>query len=153
MDRQGVEVYRTKYNKTEAEGADLCYAELAGADLSYAFLKGAYLTNADLRGANLRGAILKGADLSHADLTGANIRGAVLLRANLTGTKGIVSISGLGHEKRTGYIVGGETPMIRLGCFWGTEKEAKKAIAEKYGPRSTYWKAIKAGLELVNEKL
>ena len=45
--------------------------------------------------------------------------------------------------------------MFKLGCFWGDSIEAKKAVAEKYGKDSAYYKLIDLACNILganNEK-
>ncbi len=72
---------------------------------------------------NLRDADLRNADLYNADLCGADLRGA----------KGIVSLSGIGQEKRFifAYVYNNEI-RIQAGCFNGTVIELIKAVCDKY---------------------
>jgi hypothetical protein len=130
--------------------ADLSGANLRGANLSGANLFGANLSGANLRGANLSDANLRGADLSDADLSdanlsGANLSGADLRGADLRGAESIVSFGPVGRERRIGYAVRHNgNAMVQLGCFWGAEDQAFAAIADKYGPTSTYAAFVRA---------
>ncbi|MGB0817797.1 MAG: pentapeptide repeat-containing protein [Candidatus Puniceispirillaceae bacterium] len=140
------------------EGADLEGAYLRGADLEGAYLEGADLRGADLRGADLRGADLEGADLEGADLRGADLRGAdlegaYLEGADLEGANSLVSFGPVGKKGRIGYVVQHEkTIMVRLGCFWGSEKEAIAAVSKKYGSRSGYAGILRAACKVLKEQ-
>ena len=115
------------------------------------FLKNNYINfkyGADLRGAYLRGAYLRGADLvgaylTGADLTGAYLRGAYLTGADLTGADkntpekikilDFMSVQGLGSLDRQTIFYKTEIGVIvQCGCFYGTEKEFKKAVKERH---------------------
>lgn len=77
---------------------------------------------------------------------------ANLRDADLHGAKHIVSFTGVGGLRRYGYAVRHEKcVMVKLGCFWGTEKEAFKAIGKKYGKRSAYGQIVKAACRVVKE--
>jgi uncharacterized protein YjbI with pentapeptide repeats len=138
----------------DLRGADLCDAYLCDADLRGADLYGANLCDADLSGANLyganlRGANLRGAYLYDADLRGANLYGADLYGANLRGAdlrgadkntptklkiKDFMSVQGLGSNDRVTFFFDTEEIglVIRCGCFYGTEKEFRKAVKETH---------------------
>lgn len=109
---------------------------LAGANLRWANLR-----EANLRGADLIEANLSKANLSKANLIEANLSGANLSKANLRWATGIVAFSCPG-SRRIGYMVAhGDGPMVQLGCFWGTVKEANAAIKGKYADDEPTYKA------------
>ena len=113
-----------KYNLGEADGER---ADLSRADLSEADLIRADLSGADLSGANLSGANLSEANLSWADLSGANLSGANLIRANLSDGVDIISVSGIGSERRmTTYWV--QEDKVWCGCFTGTLAEFRVKV-------------------------
>ena len=101
--------------------------KLYGADLSGANLSGADLYGADLSGANLYGADLSGANLSRAYLSGADLYHANLYRAN-----SIVSVSGVGSERRTVYAWHGPDGwVVRAGCWAGTTAQLRERVAAR----------------------
>jgi len=115
-------------------GADLSEANLSRAELIGADLRGAGLRGANLRGAGLREAELIGADLRGADLSGADLRGAKLSGADLSGAKGILRISGLGHD----IIAVAGCDEVRVGCHSlpiGEWLSRYKAIGKENGYR------------------
>jgi uncharacterized protein YjbI with pentapeptide repeats len=118
-----------------AAGADLSGADLSGADLYRADLTGANLTGADIYHANLYradlfGANLTGADIYHANLYRADLFGANLTGANLHRTRGIVSASGVGSERRTVYAWHGPDGwVVRAGCWTGSTAELRERVA------------------------
>lgn len=130
--------------RADLSGALLNNANLSGAKLSYANLSGALLNNADLRHADLRYANLSYADLSGADLRGADLRGADLCHARLgfnamfAGASGapiyqVVRGCGSRDAALTLFAQGQIANWLFFtGCFKGTEKELREAIAEKY---------------------
>ena len=111
-------------------------ANLSGANLSGANLRDANLSGADLRGANLSWADLRGANLSDANLSGANLRGANLSGANLRGANErevntILSVSGIGRERRqTLFWV--EENRVWCGCFAGTLQDFEEQIEKTH---------------------
>ena len=120
--------------------ANLGGAYLREANLREANLGGAYLREANLGGANLGGAYLRGANLREANLGGAYLGGAYLRDANH-----IMSFGPIGKERRIGTIsIKDNKPLVHLGCFTGSEKDALSAIKKKYGPRSTYASVVRA---------
>jgi len=143
--------------------ADLRYANLRSADLSSANLRSADLSSANLRSADLSYADLRSADLSSADLSSANLRYADLSYADLSSAdlryaEHIIipiTINGLGEECRTGYAIWdneGKEVFVRLGCFWGTQKEALAAISKKYGSKSGYYQVVKGACLIAKER-
>ena len=112
------------------DGRSLYGANLTGANLYGADLTRADLTRANLFGANLTGANLTGANLTGANLTGANLTGANLYGANLTGANGILSVSGVGSDRRTVYACcGPDGWVIRAGCWTGTTAQLRERVA------------------------
>ena len=141
-------------------GADLREANLYGANLSRADLREANLSRADLREANLYGVDLCGANLREANLSRADLReanlsmgvdlcGANLRGADLRGAKGIVSFGPVGGELRIGYMT---SAGVKLGCFWGSYKDALSAVSEKYGEQSAYVQMLKAAKAVLVEQ-
>jgi hypothetical protein len=131
-------------------GAFLSVANLRDSDLSEANLRVANLSGANLICANLICANLSSANLICANLSGANLSGANLSGANLSGAVGISIFGPVGNERRIGYVVKHENgAMVKLGCFWGTEEEASKAIIKKYGEGSTYELFMRAACRVV----
>lgn len=114
------------------------------------------LSYANLSCADLRSADLHYADLSYADLSCANLHYADLSYADLSCAKnGVIPviIGQVGNEIRTGYALW--TPdgvQVALGCFAGTEKEAVKAVSNKYGARSGYVMMVKAACKVAKER-
>jgi uncharacterized protein YjbI with pentapeptide repeats len=124
-------------NKANLQGADL-----RGANLQKANLRGADLWEANLWGADLRGADLRGADLREADLRGANLRGATLTDYKIITLK---QINEIGNHKRqlSCFYLEDESFYFSAGCFFGSEKELKSKVIEKYGNDCEYLEAIK----------
>ena len=154
-DLSGFDLTRAFLRRAQLSSADLSSAILTGADLSDANLTGANLSDANLIGADLSDANLTDADLTDAILTDAILIGADLSDANLTDAdltwailtwaKGIIKFGPVGEHERTGYAVDhGDMIMVKLGCFWGTKKDALEAISEKYGENSEYAAAVEA---------
>lgn len=124
-----------------------------GLAVKCADLQGTNLRNAYLAGTNLQGTNLEGANLEGADLEGADLKGAYLQGAYLAGAKSLVSFGPVGNEGRIGYAVQHEKSiMVRLVCFWGTEKEAIEAVSKKYGARSGYVSILRAACKCVKEQ-
>ena len=116
-------------------GLSIKWAIKAKANLQEVNLRGADLWEADLSEAYLGGAYLEGADLREADLRGANLGGA----------KGIVSFGPVGDGRRIGFAMWHESKVhLRLGCFFGGEKEGLAAIREKYGKGDPYYTFARA---------
>jgi len=99
--------------------ADLRDADLCGADLRCADLRGADLCDADLRRADLRRADLRDADLCCADLRDADLRDADLRGADLRGADLpaiILQVGPIGSRKD--YVVyNASNDNIRCGCW------------------------------------
>ena len=98
---------------------------------------------ADLRNANLWNADLRNDSLSDADLR------------NAENGKLPVSFGPVGKEQRTGYAIWDDEKkysMVRLGCFYGTEKEAVTAVVKKYGSRSGYAMMVRAACKVAKER-
>ena len=99
--------------------ADLRDADLCGADLRCADLRGADLCDADLRRADLRCADLRDADLCCADLRDADLRDADLRGADLRGADLpaiILQVGPIGSRKD--YVVyNASNDNIRCGCW------------------------------------
>ena len=128
-------------------------ANLSEANLSRADLRDADLSRADLSGADLRGANLSEANLREANLGWADLRGANLSEANNLCAP--VPIGSVGEHIRTGYATwcpNKKDVIVTLGCFTGTEKEAIKAVSDKYGSRSGYAMMAKAACKVARER-
>jgi hypothetical protein len=110
-------------------------------DLRGADLQGADLQDADLRGANLRGANLRGANLQDADLRGANLQVATVNNNKIITFK---QINQIGDNKRqlSCFYLEDESYYFIAGCFFGSEKELKSKVIEKYGNDCEYLDAI-----------
>ncbi len=95
-------------------------------------------------------------NLRGADLRGANLRGANLRWANLRWADNVcapIPIGLVGEDMRTGYATwSGKEVIVILGCFTGTEKEAIKAVSDKYGPRSGYAMMVRAACKVAKER-
>jgi hypothetical protein len=140
----------TKGKRANLTEANLAEANLTRVNLTNADLIGADLTWTNLEGANLTRADLSDADLTNANLTGVNLGGANLYGANLTEATGIVSFGPVGYRKRIGLAVKhDDTVYVQLGCFWGTQDEAVKAIRAKYGEKSIYERFSLVACEVV----
>ena len=115
----------------DLSSADLSSANLRSADLSYADLSSADLSSANLRSANLSCANLSGADLRYADLRYANLSGADLSSADLRSAANVVSVTGIGSERRmTTYRA--DTDEIWCGCFKGTLAGFTRKVKETH---------------------
>jgi hypothetical protein len=78
--------------------------------------------------------------------------GASMAHANLDHVP--VSFGPVGRLQRFGLAVfcpENKEVMIRLGGFYDTDKEAIKAVTEKYGAKSAYVAMIKAAVKQVKE--
>ena len=130
-DLRGADLSGAYLREADLRGANLIGANLIGADLSNANLSGAYLRGADLSGANLSGADLSNANLSGANLRGVNLRGADLSGANQPTGVRIISVSGVGSERRmTTYRA--DTDEVWCGCFKGTLSALASKIEETH---------------------
>jgi uncharacterized protein YjbI with pentapeptide repeats len=144
--------------KIDLSYANLSSADLRYADLRYANLRSADLRSADLSSADLRSADLSSADLSSADLSYANLSSANLRYANLSNLSyanlrsadlrsaklknindkdviinDFMSVFGLGSKNRNTLFFNTNIGIvIQCGCFYGTEKEFKKAIKKTH---------------------
>jgi hypothetical protein len=93
------------------------------------------------------------ANLSGANLYKADLSGAYLSGADLSGAKNVMSFGPVGEERRIGYAVRHDgIAMVKLGCFWGTQKDALAAISKKYGPRSKYAALVRAACACLLEE-
>ncbi len=111
------------------------------------------LEGANLEGANLEWVNLVGANLVGANLKWANLEGANLKWANLEGAEGIIQFGPAGLHKRMGYAVNnGDTCMVKLGCFWGSEEGAITAIEKKYGKFSAYADIVRTACKALKEQ-
>jgi len=134
----------------DLRGADLSSANLSSADLRGADLRGANLYGADLRGADLYGADLRGADLSSANLSSADLRGAIIDKKY-----GYFSISPIGSENETLWVMRNEEGILiyHRGCFSGTRDEFINAVNEKHADTKfqiQYMEAVKL-IDMVSE--
>ena len=110
----------------EGKKANLSSADMSFADMSFADLRCANLSSADMSAANLRSANLRSADLRSADLRSANLRSA-----NLRCAANVVSVTGIGSERRmTTYRA--DTDEIWCGCFKGTLAGFAKKVKETH---------------------
>ena len=140
-------------NNENLEGANLEGANLEWVNLVGANLVGANLKWANLEGANLKWVNLVGANLVGANLKWANLEGANLKWANLEGAEGIIQFGPAGLHKRMGYAVNnGDTCMVKLGCFWGSEEGAITAIEKKYGKFSAYADIVRTACKALKEQ-
>ncbi len=127
-------------NKANLSYADLRDAHLSGADLSGADLSYADLSDADLSDANFSGANLRCANLRDAHLRDAHLRGA-----NLGDGCTIISLSGIGSNRRmTTYWV--EQDKIWCGCFVGTLAEFAAKVEETHKNNSFYLRQYQAAI-------
>src|SRR3972149_6209497 len=81
--------------------------------------------------ANLEGANLEGANLDGANLEGANLEGAYLdgIKIKLVGSRPILIIGPIGSRSDWLHIFTTDQGIyIRTGCFFGSEKEFRKAL-------------------------
>lgn len=96
---------------------------------------------------------LSGANLRCANLCGANLCGANLYGADLHSAKGVYSFGPIGEEKRIGYAVKHDNKvMVKLGCFWGPEDEAVRAVSAKYGQDSVYVRQVTLACDILKKR-
>lgn len=127
-------LYKADLAKTDLYKADLSEANLAKTDLYEANLTEASLYKANLYEANLYEVDLYEVDLTEAYLTGANLYIARGVRTFTAGNYNRLCFT---------YIYNNEQRW-QLGCFNGNYEETKKAVKEKYGKDSHYYRMIEA---------
>ena len=107
----------------------------------------ANLSRANLSGANLSGADLSWANLSRANLSGADLSWANLSGADLSGGTDIISVSGIGSERRmTTYWV--QDDKVWCGCFTGTLAEFESKVRETHTANPKHFRNYMAAIAL-----
>ena len=101
----------------------------------------------NLSGANLSRANLSRANLSGANLSWAVLSGADLSRANLSDGVDIISVSGIGSERRmTTYWV--QADKVWCGCFTGTLAKFKEEVESTHKDNPKHLATYRAAIAL-----
>jgi hypothetical protein len=87
------------------------------------------------------------------DFKNCNLREATFYPCDFENATNITAFGPVGGARRIGYVVNHDNcQMVKLGCFWGTLKEAVEEIRYKYGMKSSYEAYLKAAAKSLKEQ-
>lgn len=91
-------------------------------------------------------------DFSTFNFENCNIKGTTFQGCNFEWAENIIQFGPVGKSRRIGFaVMHDKGPMIQLGCFWGTKREALKEIKANYGAKSPYEVVVKAACRELEE--
>ena len=124
---------------------DFSYQEIKGIDFYFNDIN-------DIRGSKFSDNTFINCNFVCVDFLNCDIRDTTFEYCSFEYAKNIIQFGPIGEHHRIGYAVMHDSgPMIKLGCFWGTQKEAVEEIRYKYGMKSSYEAIVKAACKQLKE--